>query len=250
MVQGFLADADREYFLILTLSTKNSIMGVNVVSIGSLNSSLVHPREVFKLAILSNAAAVILVHNHPSGDPTFSNEDMEITRRLVEASKIIGIEILDHVVVGDGCWVSFKEKGEPLAQTISRKGEWGGLEACPAEMSWGSYASIEIPKRYLTPEVLEIVKDYVTHKDDLPDKNTVQFYSDNAANGRFEDLEAELIGLNIPFDRYTGQDFDIDPRPGITGRRRTVARRSMSPSLSTGNTASLSRSARSGALSS
>ena len=111
MVQGFLADADREYFLILTLSTKNSIMGVNVVSIGSLNSSLVHPREVFKLAILSNAAAVILVHNHPSGDPTFSNEDMEITRRLIEASKIIGIEILDHVVVGDGCWVSFKEKG-------------------------------------------------------------------------------------------------------------------------------------------
>ena len=111
MVQGFLADADREYFLILTLSTKNSIMGVNVVSIGSLNSSLVHPREVFKLAILSNAAAVILVHNHPSGDPSASNEDMEITRRLIEASKIIGIEILDHVVVGDGCWVSFKEKG-------------------------------------------------------------------------------------------------------------------------------------------
>ena len=71
MVQGFLADADREYFLILTLSTKNSIMGVNVVSIGSLNSSLVHPREVFKVAILSNAAAVILVHNHPSGDPYF-----------------------------------------------------------------------------------------------------------------------------------------------------------------------------------
>ena len=63
------------------------------------------------MAILSNAAAVILVHNHPSGDPTFSNEDLEITRRLVEASKIIGIEILDHVVVGDGCWVSFKEKG-------------------------------------------------------------------------------------------------------------------------------------------
>jgi DNA repair protein RadC len=110
-VQGFLADADREYFLILTLSTKNNINGVNVVSIGSLNSSLVHPREVFKMAILSNAAAVILVHNHPSGDPNFSNEDLEITRRLVEAGRLIGIEILDHVVVGDGCWVSFKEKG-------------------------------------------------------------------------------------------------------------------------------------------
>ena len=99
----------------------------------------------------------------------------------------------------------------------------GRAKDLPREkMSWGSYASIEIPKRYLTPEVLEIVKDHVTHKDDLPDKNTVQFYSDNAANGRFEDLEAELIELGIPFDRYTGQDFDIDPetryyRPATDG---------------------------------
>jgi DNA repair protein RadC len=111
MVQGFLADADREYFLVLTLTTKNCITGVNVVSIGSLNSSLVHPREVFKAAILSNAAALVLVHNHPSGFPEPSNDDLEITRRLVEASKVIGIEIIDHVVIGDGCWVSLKEKG-------------------------------------------------------------------------------------------------------------------------------------------
>ncbi len=110
VVHGFLGDADREYFLILTLNTKNNITGINVVSIGSLNSSLVHPREVFKAAILGNAAAIILVHNHPSGDPAPSAEDLEITRRLVEAGKLLGIEVLDHVIICD-CWVSLKERG-------------------------------------------------------------------------------------------------------------------------------------------
>jgi DNA repair protein RadC len=110
-VRDYLADADREYFLTLMLSSKNNITGVNVASIGTLNSSLVHPREVFKAAILANAAAVVLIHNHPSGIPDPSNEDLEITRRLVEASKIIGIEVLDHLIIGDGCWASLKEKG-------------------------------------------------------------------------------------------------------------------------------------------
>jgi len=110
-VRDYLADADREYFLTLMLSSKNNITGVNVASVGTLNSSLVHPREVFKAAILANAAAVVLVHNHPSGIPDPSNEDLEITRRLVEASKILGIEVLDHLIIGDGCWASLKEKG-------------------------------------------------------------------------------------------------------------------------------------------
>ncbi len=94
----------------MTLNTKNNITGINVVSIGSLNSSLVHPREVFKAAILGNAAAIILAHNHPSGDPSPSPEDLEITRRLVEAGKILGIEVLDHVIIGDR-WESLKERG-------------------------------------------------------------------------------------------------------------------------------------------
>ena len=110
-VREYLADVDREHFLTLLLNTKNGIVGVNTTSIGTLNSSLVHPREVFKPAIIANSAAVILVHCHPSGDPTASNEDLEITRRLVEAGKLLGIEVLDHVIVGDGCWVSLKEKG-------------------------------------------------------------------------------------------------------------------------------------------
>jgi DNA repair protein RadC len=110
-VHEYLADVDREHFLTLLLNTKNGIVGVNTTSIGTLNSSLVHPREVFKPAIIANSAAIILVHCHPSGNPDPSNEDLEITRRLVEAGKIIGIEVLDHVIVGDGCWVSLKEKG-------------------------------------------------------------------------------------------------------------------------------------------
>jgi DNA repair protein RadC len=109
-VHEFLENADREYFLILTLNTKNNVTGINVVSIGSLNASLVHPREVFKAAILGNAAAIICVHTHPSGDPTPSPEDQEITRRLVEAGKILGIEVIDHVIIGDR-WASLKERG-------------------------------------------------------------------------------------------------------------------------------------------
>ena len=103
-VHEFLEKVDREYFLTLMLNTKNTVVGANITSIGTLNSSLVHPREVFKAAILANAAAIICVHTHPSGDPSPSPEDMEITRRLVEAGKILGIEVLDHLIIGDH-WV-------------------------------------------------------------------------------------------------------------------------------------------------
>jgi DNA repair protein RadC len=109
-VHGLLADVDREYFLVLVLNTKNQVNGINIVSVGTLNSSLVHPREVFKLAILGNAAAIICVHSHPSGCPEPSSEDLEITKRLVEAGKILGIELLDHIIIGDS-YVSLKERG-------------------------------------------------------------------------------------------------------------------------------------------
>ena len=102
---------DREQFRIVLLDAKNHVLGVRIVSVGSLSSSIVHPREIFKEAIARSAAAIILVHNHPSGDPTPSQEDLEVTRRLVEAGRLLGIEVLDHVVVGDNRYVSFKEKG-------------------------------------------------------------------------------------------------------------------------------------------
>lgn len=100
-----------EQFRILLLNTKNVIIACEEVSRGSLNSSIVHPREVFARAIRRSAAAVILVHNHPSGDPTPSQEDINITRRLVEVGRLVGIEVLDHLVIGDGVFASLKEKG-------------------------------------------------------------------------------------------------------------------------------------------
>jgi DNA repair protein RadC len=98
---------DREKFIVLLLDAKHRVIGVNTVSIGSLTASIVHPREVFKPAIAGNSAAVILAHNHPSGDPAPSLEDVELTKRLREAGELLGIRLLDHVILGDGTHYSF-----------------------------------------------------------------------------------------------------------------------------------------------
>jgi len=100
---------DREHFKALILNTKHQVIRVIDVSIGSLNSSVVHPRELYKMVVRHSGAAVIVVHNHPSGDPTPSAEDIAITKRLLEAGNILGIELLDHIILGDGRFVSLKE---------------------------------------------------------------------------------------------------------------------------------------------
>lgn len=100
-----------EKFGIVTLTTKNSVAGVHVISVGNLNSAIVHPREVFKAAILNNAASLVCFHNHPSGDPTPSQEDVTMTRRLIEAGELMGIELLDHIIIGESRYVSLKEQG-------------------------------------------------------------------------------------------------------------------------------------------
>ncbi|WP_328793781.1 RadC family protein [Heliomicrobium undosum] len=102
---------DREVFRAIALNTKNQVLSIEDISVGSLSSSIVHPRELFKVLIRKSAAAVVLIHNHPSGDPTPSREDREITRRIVEAGRILGIEILDHVIIGDNRYSSLKELG-------------------------------------------------------------------------------------------------------------------------------------------
>jgi len=102
---------EKEHFKVILLNIKNHVISVEDISVGSLNSSIVHPREVFKPAIRRSSAAIILVHNHPSGDPTPSREDVDITRRLTEAGKILGIEVVDHVIIGNGIYISFREKG-------------------------------------------------------------------------------------------------------------------------------------------
>jgi DNA repair protein RadC len=107
LLRQFLGMVDREHFVVIMIDRKNRLIGINTVSIGSLTASVVHPREVFKAAILSNAAALICGHNHPSGDPQPSSEDRALTERLVEAGKLLGIEVLDHVIVGDGTTASY-----------------------------------------------------------------------------------------------------------------------------------------------
>jgi DNA repair protein RadC len=106
-----MRDYDREHFLVLYLDRKGGLIVKEDVSVGGLHSSIVHPREVFKTAVKRSAASIILAHNHPSGDPAPGREDIDITRRLIEAGQIVGIEIIDHVVIGDNRYCSFKEKG-------------------------------------------------------------------------------------------------------------------------------------------
>lgn len=101
----------QEHFVCLYLNTKNQVLHRQTVFIGSLNASIVHPREVFKEAFRRSAASIICLHNHPSGDPAPSREDIEVTKRLAECGKMIGIEVLDHLIIGDNRFISMKEKG-------------------------------------------------------------------------------------------------------------------------------------------
>ena len=104
-----VSDGHREEFHIVCLDTKNQVITTHMISVGTLDASLVHPREVFRPAIKDSAASVILVHNHPSGDPTPSHEDRIVTKRLEEAGKTLGIDVLDHIVLGDSGGASIRE---------------------------------------------------------------------------------------------------------------------------------------------
>ncbi len=101
----------KEYFKILLLDTKNRVISKEEISVGSLSASIVHPREIFNLPIRKSAASIILFHNHPSGDPSPSQEDLAVTGRLSDAGNLIGINVRDHIIIGDGRFFSFREKG-------------------------------------------------------------------------------------------------------------------------------------------
>lgn len=111
MIKEQLEGLDREQFIIACLNTKNEPTNITVVSVGSLNKAIVHPREVFKTAILSNAASIMAFHNHPSGNAEPSQQDIQLTNRLYEAGELLGIKLLDHLIIGDGSFTSLKEKG-------------------------------------------------------------------------------------------------------------------------------------------
>ena len=109
LLKNFLEDSDREKLLVVCLDTKNQPINICTVSVGTLNSSLVHPREVFKTAILSNSNQIMLAHNHPSGISAPSNEDKAMTNRIKDAGVILGIELIDHIIIGSNEYFSFKE---------------------------------------------------------------------------------------------------------------------------------------------
>lgn len=104
-------DLDKEHFSVIMVDSKNKIIGINLVSMGTLNQSLVHPREVFRSALMASANSIFLCHNHPSGDPTPSKEDIAVTKRLVESGKLLGINVLDHIILGDERYSSLRELG-------------------------------------------------------------------------------------------------------------------------------------------
>lgn len=111
MVMEQLRYLQKEHFVCLFLNTKNHIIAQETLSMGSLNASIVHPREVFRAAIKCSSASIVCIHNHPSGDPTPSPEDILITNRLCKAGELVGIDVLDHIIIGDGEFVSLKEQG-------------------------------------------------------------------------------------------------------------------------------------------
>lgn len=111
IVKPMLVGRDREHFLACALSTKNKLLRIIEVSVGSLNASIVHPRELFKECVMASAASVVVVHGHPSGDPTPSGADIQLTRRLVSAGDVLGIEVLDHVVIGGDEHASLRDLG-------------------------------------------------------------------------------------------------------------------------------------------
>lgn len=111
LLREFLENSDREMFLVCCLDSKNQPTCINVVSIGTLNSSLVHPREVFKTAILANSHSILVAHNHPSGDLSPSKEDIAVTQRLNDVGKLIGINLIDHLIIGSQNHASLKDQG-------------------------------------------------------------------------------------------------------------------------------------------
>jgi DNA repair protein RadC len=116
LLHTYLEGTDREHCVVIALNQKNRVIALHTVSIGSLTASIVHPREVFKFCILANCASIIIAHNHPSGDCQPSREDRALTQRLVEAGKLLGISVIDHVIIGGGTSAFFSFANEGLLE--------------------------------------------------------------------------------------------------------------------------------------
>lgn len=118
IAKRFAQGGAREIFLAILLTTRNTVIGIETISVGSLNASIVHPREVFQPAVAQSAASLILAHNHPSGNPDPSRDDLRLTRRLVEVGELLGIPVLDHLIVAEGTYRSLKQDDHPELEGV------------------------------------------------------------------------------------------------------------------------------------
>lgn len=109
LLRPLIGKQKKEHFVLLSLDTRNNLLGIDTISVGTINASLVHPRELFSMAIKRHAVSVIIAHNHPSGDPDPSDEDIRVTSKLIEAGKLLGIHVLDHIIVGENRYYSWEE---------------------------------------------------------------------------------------------------------------------------------------------
>lgn len=158
----YFKGVDREHFAVVMLNEKNIIIGINTVSIGTLNQSLCHPREVFKPAILCNAAGVILSHNHPSGDPQPSTEDRIMTARMKEAGELLGIKVLDHIIMGEGTdHFSFRTETEAKKREEEDKRRLINLERAQARLLKGKATTSDVlcTARFVIINALDSEKD-------------------------------------------------------------------------------------------
>ncbi len=133
-LKSYFEGLDRETVAVLLLNTKNNVIGLSTISVGTLNASLVHAREVFKVAILGSASSIILAHNHPSGDPTPSHEDTAITDKIEKAGEVLGISCRDHLVMGDTGFYSFTTKQKYTYERSEEYDHRRGLQSAPGEI--------------------------------------------------------------------------------------------------------------------
>ncbi len=133
-LRNYFDGLDRETVAVLLLNTKNNVIGLSTISVGTLNASLVHAREVFKVAILGSASSIILAHNHPSGDPTPSHEDNVITEKMERAGEVLGIACRDHLVMGDTGFYSFTTKQKYAYERRDQNDDRRGLQSASGEI--------------------------------------------------------------------------------------------------------------------
>jgi len=133
-LRSYFEGLDRETVAVLLLNTKNNVIGLSTISVGTLNASLVHAREVFKVAILGSASSIILAHNHPSGDPSPSHEDTVITEKMERAGEVLGIACRDHLIMGDTGFYSFTTKQKYAYERRAQYDDRRGLQSAPGEI--------------------------------------------------------------------------------------------------------------------